>query len=246
MRVALISDSHGNYVALAAILRDMTRQEIDRVVCLGDMIQGGAQPKETLDAVRELDCPVIMGNSDDFLLGSTAEPIDKLPSSAIEIREWTLSRLSDDDTAFIRNFEPTVIERLVGNHHLLCFHGSPTSYLDIILPHTEDARVDGWLTEPRAQYFAGGHTHLQQIRKVANGLFVNPGSVGAVFDIRLPQDQIRLSPWGEYAVLSIDATGVSIDFRRVNFDLNEMEAQVRRSGRPYGDELLAQYGLETV
>ena len=68
MRTALVSDIHGNGVALRAVLDDLDRQEIDRVVCLGDVAQGGPEPVEVLDAVRDRDWRVVMGNADAFLL----------------------------------------------------------------------------------------------------------------------------------------------------------------------------------
>jgi predicted phosphodiesterase len=59
MRVAVISDMHGNAVAFDAVLADIAGQGIDQVVCLGDALQGGAQPAEVASRLRELGCPVV-------------------------------------------------------------------------------------------------------------------------------------------------------------------------------------------
>ena len=74
MRVAVLSDMHGNCLALDAVLDDLAGEGIDQFVCLGDAIQGGPQPAETVARLRELSLPVVIGNADDYLLnGATAE-----------------------------------------------------------------------------------------------------------------------------------------------------------------------------
>ena len=68
MRVAIISDMHGNCFALDHVLQALQRETIDQIVCLGDAIQGGPQPAETTARLRELGCPIVMGNADDWML----------------------------------------------------------------------------------------------------------------------------------------------------------------------------------
>src|SRR3954452_14290344 len=102
MKVAVFSDMHGNCMAFDAVLAAMHADPADRYVCLGDTVQGGPQPHETLARLRELGCPVVIGNADGWLLTGqnlvTAEPP---PTQQMEdIREWTLSTLDDDDIAF--------------------------------------------------------------------------------------------------------------------------------------------------
>ena len=68
MRLAVISDIHGECFALDQVLQDVRRQGIEQMVCLGDALQGGSQPAETLARLRELHCPVVMGNADAWLI----------------------------------------------------------------------------------------------------------------------------------------------------------------------------------
>ncbi|HEU5370728.1 MAG TPA: metallophosphoesterase, partial [Ktedonobacterales bacterium] len=128
MRIALISDIHGNCFALDAVLADLRAQSIDQIICLGDAIQGGPQPAETVQRLHELACPIVMGNADAFLLGEEKGATEPIAQQTREVRAWTLSQLSADDLAFIRSFQPTVEATLEGGQRLLCFHGSPTSY----------------------------------------------------------------------------------------------------------------------
>jgi predicted phosphodiesterase len=64
MRIALIADIHGNVVALDEVLAELEEKAVDQIVCLGDVAAGGPRPVETLERLRELDCPVVMGNAD--------------------------------------------------------------------------------------------------------------------------------------------------------------------------------------
>src|SRR5438128_5777349 len=132
VRIAILSDIHGNGVALDAVLTELKRQALDRIVCLGDAIQGGPQPAAVVERLRALQCPVVMGNADAWLLeGGGVGVLDPERLRTLhEARAWSLEQLDDRDRAFISRFEPTV-ELPVGNgQSLLCFHGSPKSYDD--------------------------------------------------------------------------------------------------------------------
>jgi predicted phosphodiesterase len=65
MKIAILSDMHGNALALEAVLEDMHLAYVDQIVCLGDAIQGGPQPAQVIAHLRTLGCPVVMGNADD-------------------------------------------------------------------------------------------------------------------------------------------------------------------------------------
>lgn len=74
MRVAIIADLHGNRIALDVVLADIERESVDGIVCLGDVAATGPQPQETVERLRELDCPVVMGNADTELLRPRCGP----------------------------------------------------------------------------------------------------------------------------------------------------------------------------
>lgn len=235
MRVALISDQHGNDVAFRTVADDIERIGVDRVVCLGDVVQGGAQPAETLDRLASLECDTILGNADAFLLG--AEVFEEPTPEHLEVRDWTLSQLTDEHLAQIRSFVPKVELEEAGTR-ILCFHGSPRSYDDILLPG-EQTDLEPWLAG--AKVLAGGHTHRQWTRPIGESLFVNPGSVGLAYDSLRPREEIRFDPVGEYALLTIDSSGPAVEFRRVGYPLDELRDVVLASGRPHADEHIAMY-----
>ena len=142
MRIAVISDMHGNCVALDAVLADVQARPVDQIVCLGDAIQGGPQPAEVVARLRELGCPVVLGNADAFLLTGD-DGNEAVSAQQRAAQDWSLAQLSEADRAFIAAFHPTVEIALPGNRRLLCFHGSPTSFHDIIFPETPEDEVRG-------------------------------------------------------------------------------------------------------
>jgi putative phosphoesterase len=247
MRIAVISDIHGNNVALDGVLADLRQHPADQLVCLGDAVQGGPQPAQVVDRLRELGCPVVMGNADAYLLtgavtGSeeTSEERERMLSA---VRAWSLAQLSAEDRTFIRGFHPTVEILLEAGRRLLCFHGSPASFDDIMLPHTPYEQLLQLLGHYHADVVCGGHTHVQYIRHLRDaGRFVfNPGSVGLAYSHHQPEGAFHADPWAEYAVLTSEGERLALEFRRMPYDVRPLIEAYRASGRPYADQAIAQY-----
>jgi predicted phosphodiesterase len=207
--LALVSDIHGNDTALAAVVDELERLGIERVVCLGDAVQDGAQPAEVLDRLAALGWPVILGNADAFLLEVPEDSPEWIGEEQLERRAWTLAQLSTDHLDQIRSFVPALDVQLADGFVLRAFHGSPRSYDDVVLPETPDAEAERILGGSGADLLAGGHTHLQWARYVDGALYVNPGSVGFAYD-RFDEDRSPKSI-AEYAIVN----GGSVEFRRV-------------------------------
>lgn len=242
IRVAILADIHGNAVALDAVLADMKSVGIGRSVCLGDAVQGGPQPAEVVARLRGLGCPVVMGNADAWLLSGVETSQEPLTAELREVRAWSLTRLSDPDRAFIAAFPPTVEVELPGGRTLLAFHGSPASFEEMILPHTPAADLARMLEGRDAAFFAGGHTHVQQIRHVGHRTYINPGSIGFAYRHDQETSGFRADPWAEFAVLAVGDDGWSVEFRRVPFDLEALRRAYRDSGRPGLERALMIYG----
>jgi predicted phosphodiesterase len=183
-----------------------------------------------------------MGNADAFLLtgeSAGAEPTTPLMNA---VREWSLSQLSEEDRAFMRSFVPTVEIALEGGHRLLCFHGTPGSFDEIIFPHTPEDEVRGYLGAHIPAIMCGGHTHLQQIRRLDDTFFFNPGSVG--FSYSHTQERgpgFRADPWAEYAILTSRGDSLGLEFRKVPLDLAALNAAIRASGHVDTEGQLARY-----
>lgn len=250
MRIAVISDIHGNAFALDVALADVRRNAVDQIVCLGDAVQGGPQPAEVVGRLRELGCPVVMGNADAWLLTGEETGAENISEERLrkmnDVRDWALGQLSEADRAFIRAFRPTVEIPLDEARNLLCFHGSPASFDDIILPTTAEEEFQRLLVPHLPHIMTGGHTHMQQIRRIgaSDSFFFNPGSVGLAYSHQQSEADFHLDAWAEYAILTVEGTQsqrIALEFRRIPYDVNELLEVYRRSGRPYAEDASDQY-----
>ena len=232
-RIAIIADIHGNLPALEAVLGEIAAEGIERVVCLGDIATLGPQPREVIARLRELGCPVVMGNTDAILLapqpdeGATG---GDLSNEAFD--RWTAAQVTAGDLAYLRTFQPTISVSLGDGAVLLCYHGSPRSYDERITAETPDDALHEMLTATPAQLYAGGHTHQQMLRRHRDALVLNPGTVGFVKDAIPPAAPIRNPSWAEYAVITSDRGRLDVSLRRVPFDLDALFAAMDATGIP--------------
>jgi predicted phosphodiesterase len=247
MRVAILSDIHGNAVALEAVLDDLAGTPSDRIVCLGDELQGGPNPAEVAARLRALGVPVVLGNSDAFLLdGWPASGPPKLDAALLanleQVRAWSLARLSAEDRAWMRGFAPSLELPLGEGRTLVAYHGTPRSYDEIIAPDTPESEVRARLDPRDDRVYAGGHTHVQFVRHLGATFHLNPGSVGLAFRPGQPAGgEFRADPWAEYALLSADGARLALEFRRVPFDVGRLIEAYRSSGRPDPDRAIRPY-----
>jgi predicted phosphodiesterase len=216
MRVALLSDMHGNAVAFRAALADLEDRQPDLIVALGDVAQGGPQPRECVDLLQELGCPCVFGNSDEFLLtldlgAEEAEDVERL----LETARWSQEQLGEDRLDFLRGFQPTVE---VGR--VLCCHATPTSNEDVVLPGT-----DG-IPPVDADAVAAGHVHQQWLRRFGRTLWFCVGAIG-------------VSRWCEYAL--VDEQTLAVEFRRIPFDVDALIADARAKNFPYFERWVASW-----
>jgi predicted phosphodiesterase len=239
--LALLSDQHGNDVAFRAALDDVERVGVEEIVCLGDVVQGGSEPAQTLDRLAALGCETVLGNADAFLLEVPVDSPEPVTERQLEVREWTLSQLGSSHLGQIRSFAPVVHRKLDGAS-LLLFHGSPRSYDDVLLPELGGEALEPFLGHDAA-LLAGGHTHLQWTRRIGDALYVNPGSVGISYDRHA--DPLALRPLAEWALVTVADGTVAVEFRQVPYPVEEVEAAGKRSGRPYADEWAAQWSASS-
>ena len=232
MRIGLISDTHGNLLALEAVLEELEREGVDQIVCLGD-VAVGPQPAETLARVKELGCPVVMGNWDAAFIQGMPEPRDKIGEMLAEIGDWWAGFLTPADRSFMETFQPT-IDLMIGSTPALAFHGSPKSYDDWIFATTPDEDMRPMLVDAEAPVLLGGHTHVQMVRRYEASVIVNPGSVGLPFREWWPRP-VRISPWAEFGIVGGEGAHLSIELRRTPFDVTAFLESSQNSGMPHAE-----------
>lgn len=234
MKIAVLSDVHGNLAALEAVLADSASRSVDVTVNLGDLLSGGLQPRETADRLIRLDLPTVRGNHERQVLTGAPERMgasDRLAHDTISSRHRTwLASL------------PLVLEVSEG---VLAFHGSPTDDTTYLLetvekggarPATHDEVLQRLGPAAERRLLLCGHTHLQRaVRLSTDALVVNPGSVGwpaYADDVPYPHVIEAGTPHARYAVVE-DTTGRwEVTFLAVTYDWERAAALAERNNRP--------------
>ena len=230
MKFAVISDIHGNLLALHAVLADIARQGVDQTVNLGDIVSGPLQPAATADLLMQLDFPTIKGNHERQLLAlldDRAQEIDRADSDG-----YAASQLSPSHAAWLRAL-PTAMA--LNSEVWLC-HGTPDNdlqyWLETVVPGFEQGHGPGVraatpdevalrlgsLTHPLVLC---GHTHVPRIVQCGRTLIVNPGSVGLpAYDDHHPYAHVieNGAPHARYALLEKVSSGWQVDLRAVPYD----------------------------
>ena len=132
MRLAIISDIHGNYEALKAVCDDIQSSMADKIVCLGDVATLGPQPNEVIELLRTMDCSSITGNHESALFDMKHALRYKIAGPVIPVLEWCKTKLSAEELKFLRSFSPDLKINLSPKNKLFCFHGSPKSNYEVI------------------------------------------------------------------------------------------------------------------
>ena len=244
MRVALVSDTHGHLLALDAVLADIAAQGVDLTVCLGDISFSGPRPRECVQRVRALNCPVVMGNCDQASvdyhdLGVTPEHEEgytRLGAWVREIDLWSSEALSADEVAWLAGLPLTARVELGPGATLLLAHAAPSSYTLGLRPEMTDdelrARLGGVERETGLIGLACGHTHFPMVRDLGGFTIINPGSVGLPMAKDAAGATYNPAEYAEYAILHWHDSLLSVDQRRVELDSDTVRADAATSSMP--------------
>ncbi len=233
MRVALVSDIHGNLVSLDAVLADIARQHVDRIVCLGDVPMFGPHPGQVLARLRDVGCLCVMGNHDLELLDMEKALTEAQgPPLVAEWMAWCARQLLPADLDYLASWQHTIEITLDGTTTMLCFHGSPRSNMDFILATTPVAELGEMLDGHTANVMAGGHAHMQMLRRYNDMLVVNAGSVGWPLEQMPFEGMPRFMPWAEYAIVNCENDIVSVELKRIPVSVDELIQAADNSGFP--------------
>lgn len=232
MKVAIISDIHGNFVSLEAVLADIDKNDVDDILCLGDVATLGPQPTEVVAKLREIGCQSVLGNHETYLFNLDLGRAYMDENWFMNALKWCHERLSNSDLDYLKSFKPIMKFRLDSNTVLLCFHGSPRSYEENIFATTDPDELDQMLDGYEATVMVGGHTHVQMLRQHKGTLIVNAGSVGMPFEQMPFKNAPTVMPWAEYTILNWKHGVLGVELRRVPINLNELRKVVEESKMP--------------
>jgi predicted phosphodiesterase len=228
-RLAVISDVHANMEALEAVLGEAEGME---VICLGDLVDYGAQPNEVVGLVREKKVVSVMGNHDFAVLSGDASMFN--PEAAIS-SAWTRGRLTEENRDYLRRLPLELTTQLEGRGAYWT-HGSPDDHLwEYVDPSTHHLLFGHYLAKLRAGLIGLGHTHVPYVWRDKGGVVFNPGSVG----------QPRDGDWrASFALVTADGVGARVEVKRVEYDCEGAALKIRAAGLPqsFADRLLPRVG----
>lgn len=232
MRIAALYDIHGNLPALEAVLDDVRRARVERIVVGGDVVPG-PMVRETLGRLRELDVPVdyLYGNCERAVLAER-EGRDsgyKLPADARATVRWTATYLDAAEAAFLATWPKTVRIDIDGIGAVLFCHGTPRDENEIFTNLTPEDIVEPMFDGVTAPLVVCGHTHMQFDRTIGRTRIVNAGSVGMPF-----QDS------GAYWLL----LGPGVELRYTGYDLDAAATQIRAANYPDAENFATRYVLQ--
>ncbi|HEV7776732.1 MAG TPA: metallophosphoesterase family protein [Luteibacter sp.] len=232
MKIAAISDIHGNLGALDAVLEDIGQQEVDLIVNLGDILSGALQPAETADRLIALGLPTIRGNHERQVLTE-----DPLMMGASDLHAHRTLR--PDQLAWLASLPET----LAIGPDVLLVHGTPSSdlvyFLEVLtasgLRAATPAEVAALAGTTEAALILCGHTHVPRVARLTDGrTIVNPGSVGLQAyesDYPYPHRVENGDPSARYAIVTRTAEGWDVELRSVVYDWDAAADMALANGR---------------
>ncbi|QQS14858.1 MAG: metallophosphoesterase family protein [Rhodospirillales bacterium] len=232
MRIAAISDIHGNRLALEAVLDDILRRGVDATVNLGDILSGPLDPVGTAGILIPLDLPTIRGNHERHVLDDPAARLGRTDA-------FTRGALGDRERGWLR----ALPETLRPSDAVFMCHGTPGSDLVYFMEDVDGATtrratldtVTQRAGDCRAEVILCGHTHVPRSLRLADGrLVVNPGSVGlqAYTDVEPNPHAVEIgSPHARYAVIEKRRHGWRVEHVELDYDWHAAARQAAANGR---------------
>jgi len=235
MRVAVLSDTHGNVVALDAVLAELDATgPYDVVLMGGDFAFGGPNPAECIDRIRERGFLAVRGNTDEFIVelasggripARVAEESQRHTASGALLQRyrWAVERLVEEQVAYLASLPLAWSLPAPGGRALTVVHATPWNAHDTVPEGASEGLACRMLDQAGGQALAYGHIHVQYQRRVNGRLLAAIGSVGLPFDG---------DPRAAYAVFTTEPDGWAVEFRRVAYPLEQAIESLLASGMP--------------
>ncbi len=222
MRIAVISDIHGNQLALEAVLEDFASQPaLDHLVIAGDLCLNGPCPRQVLEIVQRLNCPVLQGNVDVEVVTQAPDKGEKKRSTAA----WTREQIGQAGIDYLASLPRAHRISNSDGSDLLVVHANPLNVEDAIFPNATDSTLEQLLggLDDNIGAMAFGHLHIAYTRRWRHLFLVDVGSCG------LPRDEDHRAAYG---ILSWQGNGWEAEIRRVPYDVQAVVKQIKTSGMP--------------
>jgi putative phosphoesterase len=234
MRTAIFSDVHANLPALEAVRADIEATGVDARYGLGDLVGYAPWPNEVLERLRDEGFPIVMGNYDDGTAFDREEcgcGYNTPAEQALGDRSfaWTKAHVSATHRDRLATLRPEIRFEVDGLRFLLV-HGSPRLINEYLYEDRAEATFARIAADADADIIVCGHTHRPYDKTVAGVRFVDVGSAGK------PKDG---DPRGCWALLETGPGGLTVEFRRVTYDVEQAASAILASDLPseFADQL---------
>jgi putative phosphoesterase len=225
MKVALLSDVHGNLQALEAVLSHAGEMKAKQIWNLGDFTGFGASPEQVIQVLKKRKAVSIIGNYDQKVL-KVPRKMDEWKETKVPEKwfafHWSFQQLSKKSIEYLQSL-PETYKETVKHWKVLFTHGSPESNEEALNDDTPQERLRDLAHKAHANIILCGHSHKPFMRFAGGSIFINPGSVGRPFDG---------DPRASYAVLSIKKQKVEVDFFRIEYDVEKAAGLQTEAGLP--------------
>lgn len=224
MRIAVVSDVHGNLTAFEAVVADLKKTSPDLILHGGDLPYGGARPTGVVDRIRELGWAGVCGNTDEMLwapdtlreFAAKAPGMEKLFGMTEEMLIWTCEQLGEERIEWLRT-----IPRVQRQGEVTVVHASPEDLWRAPMPNASEAELGKTYEGLNARVAVYGHIHLPFVRELHGFTVANSGSVSLSYDG---------DPRASYLVVD----GGKGEIRRVEYDVEREVEAVQLSRLPHG------------
>ena len=187
MKIAIISDIHGNLEALKATLNDIEKRKVDKIICLGDTIAKGIHPKKCIELIRK-NCEIVLQGNCDFYFSSEHDNINEMPEQEQKRIKWNQSLISKEDREYLLNL-PFCYEFYMSGSLVRLFHATPVANnIAILNVDSIETKYQMFLPSKNtvsqniADVVIYAHIHHPYMDKIYNKTIINVGSVGNSFD----------------------------------------------------------------
>ncbi len=188
MKIAIISDIHGNLEALKETLKDIKKRKVDKIICLGDIVAKGVHPKECLELIKE-NCDVVLQGNCDAHFSMEHKNLDQLPEQEQKRIKWNQSLINKEDREYLQKL-PFSYEFYMSGSLVRLFHATPTvnnrAILNVDSIETKYKMFlpsENTISQNVADVVIYGHIHHPYMDKIYNKTIINIGSVGNSFDV---------------------------------------------------------------
>ena len=232
MKIAVISDIHANYQALEAVMKDIKKENCDRIFCLGDLAMAGPQPHMVIDFVRKQpDWIVIQGNTDKLIAEyteQTYEDVKKMYPMMANALADDVKILEEDKKQYLGSLSPQY-ETEIDGVKILLVHGSPRKNNENIFPNMPVNEIEEMIKGIDADLIFCGHTHQPcGYQTSTKQTVVNAGSVGR------PMTEV---PDACYVIADFNNGGFSINHKFVDYDRKMAAEIVKARGYDGADKI---------